>query len=284
MALPKAIRRLAPDRLRDDVRLRSVFVGAGLIPPRTMHSDDDAAVLRATATGRRRVVELGVYEGSSAVVLCEVLDAGAELHLVDTFGHQAGHCRRGGGRPKARAAGSSPAPRAATRPARDLARRLQQRASPGAGRVPSTSSSSTATTARRACAPTGRTGTPSSSPAGRCCSTTRVCRRRAARASRPDGGGRLRLPRAGSGPGWSVLREADRRSPSSATLAALRGRDRAHRGGGASACFLARAARRKASIELLSLRRGPESNVGLPTGHGRTDVASRGAGAYFFPR
>ena len=87
MALPKAIRRLAPDRLRDDVRLRSVFVGAGLIPPRTMHSDDDAAVLRATATGRRRVVELGVYEGSSSVVLCEVLDGGAELHLVDPFGH-----------------------------------------------------------------------------------------------------------------------------------------------------------------------------------------------------
>jgi hypothetical protein len=87
MALPKAIRRLAPDRLRDDVRLRSVFVGAGLIPPRTMHSDDDAAVLRATAAGRRRVVELGVYEGSSAVLLCEVLDADAELHLVDPFGH-----------------------------------------------------------------------------------------------------------------------------------------------------------------------------------------------------
>ncbi len=87
MALPKAIRRLAPDRLRDDVRLRSVFVGAGLIPPRTMHSEDDAAVLRATAAGRRRVVELGVYEGSSAVVLCVVLDAAAELHLVDPFGH-----------------------------------------------------------------------------------------------------------------------------------------------------------------------------------------------------
>ena len=33
------------------------------------------------------MVELGVYEGSSAVVLCEVLDAGAELHLVDPFGH-----------------------------------------------------------------------------------------------------------------------------------------------------------------------------------------------------
>ena len=33
------------------------------------------------------MVELGVYEGSSAVVLCEVLDPGAELHLVDPFGH-----------------------------------------------------------------------------------------------------------------------------------------------------------------------------------------------------
>jgi predicted O-methyltransferase YrrM len=88
MALPKAIRRLTPARLRDDVRLRALFVGAGVISPRTMHSDDDAAVLRAVARGRRRVVEIGVYEGSSAVVLCEVLDAGAELHLIDPFGQQ----------------------------------------------------------------------------------------------------------------------------------------------------------------------------------------------------
>jgi predicted O-methyltransferase YrrM len=87
MALAKRIRRLAPDRLRDDVRLRAMFVGAGLIPPRTMHSDADAGVLRTVAAGRRRVVEIGVYEGSSAVVLCEVLDPGAELHLIDPFGH-----------------------------------------------------------------------------------------------------------------------------------------------------------------------------------------------------
>jgi predicted O-methyltransferase YrrM len=87
MALPKAIRTLAPDRLRDDVRLRALFVGAGLIPPRTMHSEADAGVLRTVAAGRRRVVEIGVYEGSSAVVLCEVLEAGAELHLIDPFGH-----------------------------------------------------------------------------------------------------------------------------------------------------------------------------------------------------
>lgn len=86
MALPKAMRRLAPDRLRHDVRLRALFVGAGLIPPRTMHSEADAGVLRAIAAGRRRVVEIGVYEGSSAAVLCEVLEPDAELHLIDPFG------------------------------------------------------------------------------------------------------------------------------------------------------------------------------------------------------
>ena len=128
MALPKAIRRLAPDRLRDDVRLRSIFVGAGLIPPRTMHSEHDAAVLRATAAGRRRVVELGVYEGSSAVVLCEVLDPGAELHLVDPFGHHGWALPGGvggdrGRQPPRRGPGRAPSRRAAS----DLARRLQRR-------------------------------------------------------------------------------------------------------------------------------------------------------------
>jgi hypothetical protein len=88
MALPKAVRRLVPDRVRDDVRLRALFVGAGLIPPRTMHSDEDAALLREMARGRRRVAEIGVYEGSSAVALCAVLEPDAELHLIDPFGRQ----------------------------------------------------------------------------------------------------------------------------------------------------------------------------------------------------
>src|SRR3954454_18325294 len=87
MPLPKAVRRLTPDRLRHDVRLRALGVGTGLIPPRTMHSGPEAALLRELARGRRRVVEIGVYEGSSAIVLCEVLEPGAELHLVDPFGH-----------------------------------------------------------------------------------------------------------------------------------------------------------------------------------------------------
>ena len=95
MALPKAIRRLAPDRVRDDPRLRALAVGTGVIPPRTMHSPGEAALLADLARGRRRVVEIGVFEGSSAIVLCDVLDAGAELHLVDPFGHQPSALREG---------------------------------------------------------------------------------------------------------------------------------------------------------------------------------------------
>jgi hypothetical protein len=84
--LPASLRRLTPVRVRDDVRLRAAAVGLGLIPPRTMHSAEDARVLLAAARGARRVVEIGVYEGSSALALCHALGADAELHLVDPFG------------------------------------------------------------------------------------------------------------------------------------------------------------------------------------------------------
>ena len=84
--IPASLRSLTPDRLRDDVRLRALAVGSGLIPPRTMHSAEDASVLLAAARGARRVVEIGVYEGSSAVVLCGALRSDAELHLIDPFG------------------------------------------------------------------------------------------------------------------------------------------------------------------------------------------------------
>src|SRR3954470_6423982 len=85
--LPQALRRAVPTRVRDDVRLRAVAVGAGLIPPRTMHSAGERELLQRLARGARRVVEIGVYEGSSAVALCEVLGPEAELHLIDPFGH-----------------------------------------------------------------------------------------------------------------------------------------------------------------------------------------------------
>jgi hypothetical protein len=84
--LPQSLRSLTPVRLRDDVRLRALALGAGLIPPRTMHSPDDACVLLDAAGGARRVVEIGVYEGASALALQDALGPAAELHLIDPFG------------------------------------------------------------------------------------------------------------------------------------------------------------------------------------------------------
>jgi predicted O-methyltransferase YrrM len=84
--IPQAFRSLTPARVRDDVRLRALALGAGLIPPRTMHSEQDVRVLLDAARGARRVVEIGVYEGASAVALCATLESGAELHLIDPFG------------------------------------------------------------------------------------------------------------------------------------------------------------------------------------------------------
>jgi predicted O-methyltransferase YrrM len=51
-----------------------------------MHSPAESALLRELAADRRRAVEIGVYEGSSALVLLGALPAGAELHLIEPFG------------------------------------------------------------------------------------------------------------------------------------------------------------------------------------------------------
>ena len=85
MPLPKAIRRLTPDRIRHDVRLRALGVGTGLIPPRLMHTREEADLIGELAAGRRRAVEIGVYEGSSALVLVERLPRDGVLHLIDPF-------------------------------------------------------------------------------------------------------------------------------------------------------------------------------------------------------
>jgi predicted O-methyltransferase YrrM len=84
--LPQSLRSLTPERLRDDVRLRALAVGLGAIPPRTMHSSEDARVLLGAARGAQRVVEIGVYEGASALTLVCELGPEAELHLIDPFG------------------------------------------------------------------------------------------------------------------------------------------------------------------------------------------------------
>jgi predicted O-methyltransferase YrrM len=68
-----------------------------------MHSKGEAAALTRLCAGARRVVELGVYEGSSAVVLCAALSSDAELHLVDPFVDATGWALRPGWRGSATA-------------------------------------------------------------------------------------------------------------------------------------------------------------------------------------
>lgn len=98
MPSPKRIRARAPGWLRDDPRVRAVCLAAGLIPPRPMHSAAEAQALRRLAAGARCVVELGVYEGSSAFIFCEVLRRPAELHLIDPFVDESGWAMRPGWR------------------------------------------------------------------------------------------------------------------------------------------------------------------------------------------
>jgi predicted O-methyltransferase YrrM len=84
--LPKILRRTVPDSVRHSPRMRALALRAGLIPPRTMHSAAESQLLRELAAGRRRAVEIGVYEGGSALVLVDALPADAELHLIEPFG------------------------------------------------------------------------------------------------------------------------------------------------------------------------------------------------------
>src|SRR3954463_15740531 len=65
--------------------------------PRSAHSDGEAALLAELARGRRRVVEIGVGEGASAIVLCDALDPGAELDPVDPVPRHPNARREGAG-------------------------------------------------------------------------------------------------------------------------------------------------------------------------------------------
>lgn len=90
MPLPVALRRLTPDTLRHQPTLRGAGLRLGLVPPRVMHSESEGAHLRELAAHAHAVAEIGVYEGGSAVVLCEVLGPRDQLHLIDPFGRQPG--------------------------------------------------------------------------------------------------------------------------------------------------------------------------------------------------
>jgi MMP 1-O-methyltransferase len=93
--LPQRLRSLTPRRLKNDPRVRALALGIGLIPPRTMHAPAEAALLIELARESRLAVEIGVYEGSSAIALVDALPEGAELHLIDPFGHHPDALRPG---------------------------------------------------------------------------------------------------------------------------------------------------------------------------------------------
>jgi predicted O-methyltransferase YrrM len=88
--LPQSIRSAVPNGVRDQPALRAVALTLGLIPPRPMHSPAEADLLARLAGPAERVVEIGVYEGSSAVVLCRAMVPSAELHLIDPFVDESG--------------------------------------------------------------------------------------------------------------------------------------------------------------------------------------------------
>jgi predicted O-methyltransferase YrrM len=88
--LPKAIRSRTPNRIRDNPSLRALALASGLIPPRPMHTVAEAELLKRLASDAKCVVEIGVFEGSSAFVFCDVLAHDAQLHLIDPFGRESG--------------------------------------------------------------------------------------------------------------------------------------------------------------------------------------------------
>lgn len=95
--LPAVIRRATPDRLRHHPALRGAALRVGLVPPRVMHSPEEGAQLRALARAARTVVEIGVYEGGSAVALVQELPVDGRLHLIDPYGERPGALPAGWG-------------------------------------------------------------------------------------------------------------------------------------------------------------------------------------------
>lgn len=63
-----------------------------------MHTAAEADVLARLAKDATCVVEIGVYEGSSAWVFCDALAPEAELHLIDPFVDESGWALRAGWR------------------------------------------------------------------------------------------------------------------------------------------------------------------------------------------
>ncbi|MEA2324968.1 MAG: hypothetical protein QOD81_4818 [Solirubrobacteraceae bacterium] len=86
MAPAGTIRRLTSGRPPGAERVRALALATGMVAPRRARSPAESALLADFARGRRRVIQIGVGEGASAVLLCDALEPGTELHLLDGYG------------------------------------------------------------------------------------------------------------------------------------------------------------------------------------------------------
>ena len=83
---PTLVRQDATPERRTNALLRHpVFALMGLRPILGQHTHAEDATLREWATGRSRLVEIGVAEGASAVTLRRVMSAEGMLWLIDPF-------------------------------------------------------------------------------------------------------------------------------------------------------------------------------------------------------
>jgi hypothetical protein len=57
----------------------------GLDPAATQMTEAERVLLRQLAPGRKKIVELGTFEGVSALIMREAMDADAELCCIDPF-------------------------------------------------------------------------------------------------------------------------------------------------------------------------------------------------------
>jgi len=74
-----------PERRTHSLLRHPVFAVIGLRPILGQHTRAEDAALKEWATGRSRLVEIGVAEGASAVALRRVMSAEGSLWLIDPF-------------------------------------------------------------------------------------------------------------------------------------------------------------------------------------------------------
>src|SRR5262249_40872646 len=72
-------------RLTDNHTLRTIKFFVGLRKASTSVSAAEHALLVSLSTGKRCIVEVGVFEGVTSEIFCRVMDPGGRLYLVDPF-------------------------------------------------------------------------------------------------------------------------------------------------------------------------------------------------------